>query len=449
MTKIELLNQDNLTRNAVVELTRELEAKIRQRFDISALVPSIQTKSELDIVLRDDVDKRFLSGIVIPTVLSEKILFNRRLKAMQTNLMGTSADRMYEQMNSKLIIFDNTTEYVYYRNGWPIFKQFVEEIKGIDRFVSLIDASFNDSRRGADPGTQSRAWTYLSNNEALRIEFIKHFFKAQSMHRSFYLSCPSQMLHREVDNCVENAAALNKSAAVLAGAYGKPFQLTININDTALKSSRFMKEFYKAVMVENLFGSDFESICFKFPNEQIHSSSTERKNFSAILDMIGKLKEQNKTAMILNSDPALALVSVNRGVDVVGVPLSGNTRIMITSEKAPGFIRQGNFFNPFNLENLGFEDFNEIFEMNNRIPFHRCVGCDNLENKNLKKMSTIEYNIYRKVHMLCCLTELTKQIRDAVERKELGVGTWDRISRSNYKNYVELVRNNHGGNVVI
>jgi len=161
--------------------------------------------------------------------------------------------------------------------------------------------------------------------------------------------------------------------------------------------------------------------------------------------MLQQLRERNKTTFLMNVDPAMALVAVHRGVDVVGVPLSGSLWPKRSKAKDRTFIAKGGYLNFMNLEQLPHEYVYEKFlENGGRLP-HSCYQCKRLTELNMD-VNTLAWNTMRKAHAGNCMTELNDEISKELEKQDgsLWVGVSDRIDRSNYQNYRDLIRRPSG-----
>ncbi len=441
---LDIEKKENFSRKGKATLLDRTSEKPIHEFNLSSIVPSVRNATELDCVLSNRVNQSFVSGIAIPIVFSDDILNRRANYAKQLNFYGTSADTNFTQIKSKLITVDNMTEFVYYRSGWQYFKNFIGNEAELSNFITIIGESFKDRPKGCDIGLQEKAWDFLTENESARLKYVQKSFLRQSMLNSVYLTCPSNMLHRDLENSLEVSAKLNRFGQIIAKTYDKPYQISLSINETFLRKSKLISQLLKYLMKENMFGTDFDSIAVKLVNDNIHGSSIERRNFSRILDAIVELRGHDKTAMLINADPALAMVSIERGIDVAIVPLNCQTRIKIGEDnRAKGFMAKTGWFNINNLEYLPFNDYLELFEANLKTSFHNCEPCQITEGKDLNRMSSTVFNSIMKEHNNACFAEINKEVNHSFGNDKGGVfvGVRDWIDRSNSKNYLDLLRN--------
>jgi hypothetical protein len=196
---------------------------------------------------------------------------------------------------------------------------------------------------------------------------------------------------------------------------------------------------------EARFGDDFESLSFKLVNHGIEKSSIQIENFSKLLNLMESIKGNNKTTVLLNADPALSIVALERGCDIVGTAV-GSSITVRRSKPTPNLkIGNGNYLNFMNLENLPYQDvvekfFNEDTGLEDGSLPHFCDSCKYLTQAKLK-VDIQMWNVKRKEHKGSCITELNQEVHNELEKPDgsLWASVSDRIDRSIYKNYKDLI----------
>lgn len=98
----------------------------------------------------------------------------------------------------------------------------------------------------------------------------------------------------------------------------------------------------------------------------------------------------------------------------------------------------GKYYNPAKLDFWGYGDVLDYFKIHKSLPCN-CSVCSSINKSSLPKNKD-EWNSKRRTHLLHSRNSELKEVNHSINNNYVR-GIVDKISHSNYKNYLDLIPN--------
>lgn len=413
---------------------------------VGSLIAKVKKKSELNIFLNAITIGQNTEGMSVPIYKAADILGDRVLMRGQVNLRGEQVDPRFNALLESSLFIDADPDAFSYPATVEAYTGFVRTLDPRLAFGQRILASFNrdeDDKLKKNVDAYNRAWEITMADPRERIRLGQAYVLYPFRLGGRIPSVLTRTMESTAPESLDHAALLNKEASSICRTNNLPKVLTLSIGHTALSNRSTIKEIVSMIMDKNAFGNKFDILHLSMPNQDIHNSSAQRKNFAIIAEMINDLKIAHGVKTIVNDvDIAFAEVCVGLGFAYASTPLDGNTSVTHFARYDQENIGYGRAPIPAELDWLPFGSFVEEYKDNgNRYPYYSATARSLDGHTDFKaEVDARDWNPIRKTIFTEAIDDLNLLNFQAAEKKEFVEGVKKKIWDSNKKNYIDLLK---------
>ncbi len=436
----QIFAEDRLYKREVIHLQ-----EAQTTFKLGSIFNKIKTKRELEIALNATQLGTNTDGISIPIHVAREMLGERLVTRNQRNLSGGVMDSVFANLLENTLMIDPAMDMLAASNSVEAYTDFIKALEPRISFPKRILSSFDKDEKGKlqkNKDAYNLAWEGCIEDpkEYIRLceAYLFYPFSLGSRMPSFF----TRMIESKVPESLIHAALLSKTCNSICKSNKLPKILSLSIGATALSSRSLISELISEIMDKNAFGNKFDFVSLSMPNNDIHNSSGQRRNFMLLYDMIIRLKfEYGVKAIINDVDVALAETCMGMGFSYATTPLDGNTSMTHFRKYDTINSKYGKAPIPIELDWLPFDIFLEEYNANgHQYPFYSATAQSLNGHEDLRaELTPEEWTRARKTIFAEATEELNSLNSKAAINKEFVEGLKKRIWDSNKTNYTKLL----------
>jgi len=390
----------------------------------------VRSSDELDIICDNNRLFNHIQGFFYDIYNVKDVTWRRETNSKQVTLLGTRFDEDYLYLkNNRCIFIDPCTEYFYLH------------LQGRDKYSKIHDLphSIKDMLSGANHKNHYSYWDNILNNTGEIYSIINWYIKYQSAHNADLIIPPSPLIDGNNKKLVDYAIDINRQTSLLAEGFNKPSAIYFPINFKVFSNNRDeLKEIIKTLVEDDEELNNVKMIFIKIVNYNFNANSNARNTLNDFLIQLGFIARNTERGVFLLDADSLGLIALFNNIDGFVEPLNAVIRQQLGSSSQWSY--KGKYYHPEKLEFIPHEQILREFNNNGKTLPCTCYACSEVNGMNLQDIDKNIWNEVRRRHLLYCRDHELEEIDDAIKNNQTR-GISEKIYRSSFKNYIDLVPN--------
>lgn len=394
-------------------------------------ISKIRTAEELDIISDDSKSYKNIQGVFFDIYNVKEVIKKKELNKNQQTIFGTTSDDGYLHLKNNFGIFiDPCTEYFYFKS--PYREKYLK--------ISDLPVPIKKMLQNSNHKNHFSFWRNIMGRERDIISIISWYIKYQASNNADIILPPVPLIDGNNSKLLEYAIKINQLTSLLAEGFHKPTAIYFPINFKVFSNDGDELKHILGFLskddeeMKNIKLILIKIVYYKFNDDAIARSTL--KNF--LLDLGFVARNTERGVFLLDAD-SLGLIALFNNIDGFIEPL--NAVIREQRGTPSKFSYMGKYYHPEKLEFIPFEHLIKLYESNDGTLPCDCLACRDINGRNLREeINRIKWNESRRRHLLYCRNQEINEVKDAITNNQTR-GISDKIQRSSYKNYMDLIPN--------
>lgn len=411
----ELVRNEN-TRTTIIEAGAKL-------IQTPCYMAKMRSSDELNIFCNEPHQFENIQGIYFDIYNVENIIKLREANQIRKTLFGIERDENYLFVKNNFAFFiDPCTEYFYFSS--PKREKYLK-INGLPHYVKNLLISNTE--------THLQNWKKIKDDNEIA-NLIKWYIKHCSTNLADVIIPPVPIIDGESNDLLDIAFEINKNTLLLSN---KPSSIYFLLNFKIFRNTpSYLEKIIEFLWENENELKDANLIFIKIKNYDFNGNGILRERLKRfLLAMSDSARSLGKALFLLDAD-SLGFVSLFCGVDGYVEPMDANIREQ-RGESSP-LSYMGKYYNPAKLDFWGYSDVLDYFKIHKSLPCN-CPVCASINKSSLPKNKD-EWNSKRRAHLLHSRNSELKEVNHSINNNYVR-GIVDKVSHSNYKNYLDLIPN--------
>lgn len=390
----------------------------------------IRSSDELNIICDNPSSFKNIQGVFFDIYNVKEVIKQKELHMRQKTIFGTISDEDYLYLKNKWGIFiDPCTEYLYFNS--PYREKYLK--------ISDLPVSIKNMLQNSNPKNHFSFWKNIMEGEGNILSIINWYIKYQASNNADIIMPPVPLIDGNNSKLLDYAININRYTSLLAEGFHKPTAIYFPINFKAFRNTgEELKNIWELLIEDDEEMNNIKLILIKIVNYNFNSDAMAREALNDFFLKLGFVSRNTDRGVFLLDADSLGLVALFNNIDGFIEPLNANIKGQRGAPSALSYM--GRYYHPEKLEFVPFERLIRLYESNGQVLPCDCPACGELNGTNLREMNKNKWNEYRRRHLLYRRDQEIKEANDAIINNQIR-GISDKIYRSSYKNYIDLIPN--------